>query len=100
MKPQAKSSELHDALAAANNAARVARLVGATGCDRTEIAGPDGKSPDPFQFLSAMRARGYHVGEPYIPKTQIRPGHTAWKVALEIQGVAATLVFFTPGTSP
>jgi len=93
-----KSRELHAVLEAANNAARVTRVADATGCARDEITGADG-CVDPFMILSAMRTRGYVVGEPSIPKTQTKPGYTAWKVAITFKDAAATLVFFTPGVA-
>lgn len=93
-----KSRELHAVLEAANNAARVTRFADATGCTSAELAGTDG-AVDPFKVLSAMRIRGYEVGEPYIPKTQTKPGYTAWKVAIVIKGIAAQIVFFTPGVA-
>lgn len=99
MNQSAKSRELHAVLEAANKSAAVDRLVRATGCDRAEVTGPEGKELDPFKLLGAMRARGYDVGEPYIPKTQTKPGYTAWKVAIVVKGVAAKLVFFTPGVA-
>lgn len=99
MNQSAKSRELHAVLAAANKAAAVTRLTSATGCDRAEVTSADGKELDPFKVLAAMRARGYDIGEPYIPKTQTNPGYTAWKVAIVVKGVAAKLVFFTPGAA-
>lgn len=99
MKQSARSLELHAVLEAANKAAAVTRVARATGCDRADITGPDGKELDPFKILGAMRARGYDVGEPYIPKTQTKPGYTAWKVAIVVKGVAAKLVFFTKGVA-
>lgn len=93
-----KSRELHAVLEAANNAARVTRFADATGCARDEITGANG-CVDPFKVLGAMRARGYEVGEPRIPKTQTKPGFTAWKVAIAINGVATQIVFFIPGVA-
>lgn len=93
-----KSGPAAAALEEAKNAARVTRVADATGCARDEITGADG-CVDPFKVLSAMRARGYMVGEPRIPKTQTKPGYTAWKVAITFKDAAATLVFFTPGVA-
>lgn len=93
-----KSNLAAAALADAKNAARITRFADATSCTRDEITGADG-CVDPFMVLSAMRARGYVVGEPRIPKTQTKPGYTAWKVAIAFKDAAATLVFFTPGVS-
>lgn len=91
-----KSRELHEVLEASNRAAQVSRFAAATGCSPSEIAGADG-GIDPCKVFHAMRARGYTVSEPRIPKHQTKPGFTAWKVDVVIKGVAAQLVFFTPG---
>jgi hypothetical protein len=99
MNQSAKSRELHAVLDAANKAARLNQLVRATGCDRAEVTSEDGKTLDPFKILDTMRAHGYQVGQPCIPKTQTKPGYTAWKVSIVVQGVAASLVFFTPGVT-
>lgn len=100
MKTATKSPELQAALKAAHLAAAVSRVADATGMDRTEITTPDGKQLDTLKLLEAMRARGYQVSEPRIPKTQTKPGHTAWKVDITLPaGVGLQLVFFTPGVT-
>lgn len=100
MKTAAKSPELQAALKAAHLAAAVSRVVDKTGVQRAEVTNADGTQLDTLKLLDAMRARGYQVSEPRIPKTQTKPGHTAWKVDITLPGgVSLQLVFFTPGVT-
>jgi len=100
MKTAAKSPELQAALKAAHLAAAVSHVVDKTGVQRSDVLNADGTQLDTFKFLDAMRARGYQVSEPRIPKTQTKPGHTAWKVDITLPaGVSLQIVFFTPGVT-
>lgn len=92
------SGHLHDALVAADDAARLYRAATETGCEPAELSADGGKTLDIERVLEAMHRRGYAVSAPIRPQSQTQPGFTAWTVEITVQGVRATLAFFIPNS--
>lgn len=76
--------------------ARLARLCEHTGCTVDQVS-VDGIHLDMPRTLETMRSRGYKVGDPQRPQTQLEKGFTTWYVSIEIPaGPSFALCFYTP----
>lgn len=90
-----RKSQLHDALAAANDAARVATFARATGCEPCEVADEAGQL-NILRVFAAMRRHGYQVDTPVQQRHRSQAGDTLWTVRIGLPGASATLAYYAP----
>lgn len=91
------TGELHQALEDAKDHARLIAFAASVGCAISDVCTPDGKRLDMLRTLALMRQRGYTVGDPHRPQSQLRKGHTTWCVSITLpSGASCAMAFFTP----